>query len=179
MTLSSAMWPFFYNLGKTNVIEHILYMLDYKSLRNAQCVSKLWNDTVNQGLAWKRLLEHKVKHIVTKNEMQSISPIFVCVIIEKFKWGFETDCWLLTYAKSKRWTNRGMPGEKNVSSPLSWISGKSLYFWFCVLLKCSLLRNFLFLKLEIGKKLEKATNKSERNWTKPVGSCWHSICFWS
>lgn len=43
--------------GVPEIAEQILGYLDYKDLKNAELVCKLWHDVIRNGRNWKRCLE--------------------------------------------------------------------------------------------------------------------------
>ena len=53
-------------LGMPDVIEHILNYLDCNSLCKVQQVCHFWNETVKNGLSWRRQLQHQVSLSIIK-----------------------------------------------------------------------------------------------------------------
>lgn len=50
---------FFYFLG--GLAEHVLSLLDAKSLCASACVSKAWRRAIAHGMLWRKLIERKVR----------------------------------------------------------------------------------------------------------------------
>lgn len=58
----SGYFTFLYYLsGIPTLIEKILEYLDFVSLKNIQCVCRLWNEAVNNGRAWGNQLQYHVR----------------------------------------------------------------------------------------------------------------------